>query len=66
MAIALDRMERGSGPQSATQEVRAQFGIPVVSIASLDDLTGWLQSRPDMAQQLQSVLRYRKEYGASG
>lgn len=64
VAIALDRMERGSGPQSATQEVRSQFGIPVISIATLDDLTVFLQSKGDMAQQLQSVQRYRKEYGA--
>jgi orotate phosphoribosyltransferase len=64
VAIALDRMERGTGPQSATQEVRSQFGIPVISIATLDDLTVFLQSRGDMAQQLQSVQRYRKEYGA--
>ncbi len=65
VAIALDRMERGTGPQSATQEVRSQFGIPVISIATLDDLTVFLQARGDMAQQLQSVLHYRKEYGAS-
>ncbi|HEX7812355.1 MAG TPA: orotate phosphoribosyltransferase [Burkholderiales bacterium] len=66
VAIALDRMERGSGPQSATQEVKSQFGIPVISIATLDDLTVFLQSKGDMAQQLQSVQRYRKEYGATG
>jgi orotate phosphoribosyltransferase len=65
VAIALDRMERGTGPRSATQEVRNQFGIPVISIATLDDLTLFLQARGDMAQQLQSVVRYRKEYGAS-
>lgn len=64
VAIALDRMERGTGPQSATQEVRGQYGIPVVSIATLDDLTVFLEARTDMAQQLQSVRRYRKEYGA--
>ncbi len=64
VAIALDRMERGAGPQSATQEVHSQFGIPVISIATLDDLIVFLQARGDMAQQLQSVLRYRKEYGA--
>jgi len=64
VAIALDRMERGTGSQSATQEVQSQFGIPVISIATLDDLTAFLQARGDMAQQLQLVLRYRKEYGA--
>ncbi|MBC8007362.1 MAG: orotate phosphoribosyltransferase [Prolixibacteraceae bacterium] len=61
--IALDRMERGTGAMSAVQEVRNQFGIPVVSIATLDDLTAFLGKRADMAQQLQSVNRYRKEYG---
>ena len=61
--IALDRMERGSGALSAVQEVRNQFGIPVVSIATLDDLAAFLGKREDMAQQLQLVNRYRKEYG---
>ena len=61
--IALDRMERGTGALSAVQEVRNQFGIPVVSIASLDDLLAYLRAQGDMAQQLHSVERYRKEYG---
>jgi orotate phosphoribosyltransferase len=61
--IALDRMERGSGALSAVQEVRNQFGIPVVSIASLDDLLAYLRARGGMAQQLHAVERYRKEYG---
>ena len=63
--IALDRMERGTGALSAVQEVRKQFGIPVVSIATLDDLTAFLRARGDMAQQLQSLGRYRKEYGVT-
>ena len=65
VVIALDRMERGSGSQSATQEVRSQFGIPVISIATLEDLTAFLAMRADMARQLQAVERYRKEYGVS-
>ena len=63
--IALDRMERGTGIFSAVQEVRDQFGIPVVSIATLDDLAAFLRAREDMAQQLRSVERYRKEYGVT-
>ncbi|HKB84137.1 MAG TPA: orotate phosphoribosyltransferase [Burkholderiales bacterium] len=61
--IALDRMERGTGALSAVQEVRDRFGIPVVSIATLDDLSAFLRARDNMAQQLHSVERYRKEYG---
>ena len=65
VVISLDRMERGSGTQSASQEVQSQFGIPVISIATLDDLTGFLRVRADLARQLQAVERYRKQYGVS-
>jgi len=65
VVIALDRMERGSGSQSAAQEVRSQFGIPVISIATLEDLTAFLRAGVDMARHLQAVERYRKEYGVS-
>jgi orotate phosphoribosyltransferase len=63
--IALDRMERGSGKLSAVQEVQEQFGIPVMSIATLDDLAKFLGCRAHMAQQLQSIQRYRREYGVT-
>ena len=63
--IALDRMERGTGVLSAVQEVREQFGIPVISIARLDDLLVFLRAQGGMAQQLQSVERYREEYGVN-
>src|SRR5690606_14958545 len=36
VVIALDRMERGVGAQSAVQEVRERFGMPVIAVASLD------------------------------
>jgi len=45
--IALDRMERGQGDASAVQEVTATYGIPVVAIATLDDLMGFLAGRPE-------------------
>ena len=61
----LDRMERGTGALSAVQEVRSQFDIPVMSIATLDDLVAFLRAKGGMAQQLQSVERYRKEYGVT-
>lgn len=63
VVIALDRMERGQGSLSATQEVQQNFNMPVVSIATLDDLLGYLQAREGMARELQSVMRYRSQYG---
>ena len=63
VVIALDRMERGQGDLSAVQEVRRDYGIPVVSIAALDDLLGYLQEQPEMVQNLQAVQSYRDRYG---
>lgn len=63
VVIALDRMERGQGELSAAQEVEHSYGIPVVSIATLDDLLGYLQSEAGMVQNLAMVQSYRDRYG---
>lgn len=61
--IALDRMERGQGSLSAVQEVQQDYGMPVVAVATLDDLLSYLGGRPELAQNLQAVFRYRQQYG---
>ena len=63
VVIALDRMERGLGELSAVQEVQQAYGIPVVAVATLDDLLAYLGGRAELAQNLQAVLRYRQQYG---
>ena len=63
VVIALDRMERGQGELSAAQEVQRNYGIPVVSIATLDDLLGYLRDEADMVQNLAAVQSYRDRYG---
>src|SRR3989338_1814019 len=63
VAIALDRMERGQGELSAVQEVQRNFGIPVVSIATLEDLLGYLQDEALLVQNLEAVQSYRNRYG---
>jgi orotate phosphoribosyltransferase len=65
VVIALDRMERGSGNLSAAQEVRASYNIPVISIATLDDLIGYLRADPRRARDLVAVGRYRDSYGVT-
>jgi orotate phosphoribosyltransferase len=65
VVIALDRMERGSGPLSAVQEVGAQYNIPVISIATLDDLMIFLGAEPQHAQHFAAVGRYRDQYGVT-
>ena len=63
VVIALDRMERGLGELSATQEVQRNYGLPVVSIAALDDLLGYLQGEAGMVQNLHATQLYRDKYG---
>ena len=65
VAIALDRMERGTGALSATQEVEQAYGIPVVAIANLDDLVEFVRREPRYASQLEAVLAYRSRYGTA-
>jgi orotate phosphoribosyltransferase len=63
VVIALDRMERGQGALSAVQEVQQSYGMPVVAVATLDDLFAYLGDRPELAQNLHAVARYREQYG---
>ncbi len=65
VAIALDRMERGTGVLSATQEVTERYRMPVISVATLDDLVAYLQHDPGRAGELQAVAAYRQQYGVS-
>jgi orotate phosphoribosyltransferase len=64
VAIALDRQERGAGEKSAAQEVSDQFGIPVISIAGLDDLIEFLESQSVAGIDIGAIRRYRSTYGA--
>ncbi|MBL8446450.1 MAG: orotate phosphoribosyltransferase [Zoogloeaceae bacterium] len=63
VVIALDRMERGTGDRSAVQEVKQSFGIPVVAVATLEDLIAYLAERAPLGGDLAAVQRYRETYG---
>ncbi|MFA6203540.1 MAG: orotate phosphoribosyltransferase [Gallionella sp.] len=63
VVIALDRMEQGLGDLSAVQEVRENYGIPVIAIATLNDLLGFLQNEPEMIANLDAVRAYRDLFG---
>jgi orotate phosphoribosyltransferase len=64
VAVSLDRMERGQGELSAIQEVRSRYGLPVVAIATLDDLLEHLRDRSELRQNIESIRQYRELYGA--
>ena len=65
VVIALDRQERGQGELSAVQEVQQSFGLPVVAVASLADLIGYLGGHAELERNLDAVTRYRENYGVS-
>jgi orotate phosphoribosyltransferase len=61
--LALDREERGAlSPLSAVQEVREQFGMPVIAVISLSDLMDHMRA-DGRAAELASMQSYRERYG---
>ncbi len=65
VAIALDRMERGSGALSAVQEVSRDYGLPVIAIVNLNDLLHYLDGKAEWAKTRAAIAHYRQQYGAA-
>lgn len=66
--VALNRQEKGIDSNlSAIQQVKEQYGIPVYSIISLDDIITFLQEDSnaitDAPYYLEQILAYKKAYG---
>ena len=65
VALSLDRMERGQGRLSAIQEVEEQHRMPVIAIATLEDLLAVLRERPEVRDHVSAIEQYRQLYGVS-
>jgi orotate phosphoribosyltransferase len=65
VVIALDRQERGQGAQSAVQEVCGTFGMPVIAVASLQDIIAYLGRNRDRPDHLKRIEAYKSTYGAA-
>lgn len=61
--IALDRQEKGQDELSATQEVKRDFGIPVISVIKLNDLLAYVESNDGLKQFVPAIRAYREQYG---
>jgi len=68
--IAMDRMERGGrddnlSAHSAVEDFQREYGVPVVSIATLTDLMQYLRSNDDpaLSTHFSRVAAYRERYG---
>lgn len=63
VVTALDRQERGSGRRSAAEQTRADLGVPVTSIVTLDDVLAWLDETGDRPDDRAAIAEYRRRYG---
>jgi orotate phosphoribosyltransferase len=66
--IALDRMERAGAEDdlsagSAVQEVGKRYGLPVITIATLDDIMALIKGQPAFTDHAAAVQAYRDRYG---
>lgn len=61
LVIAVDRMERGKGEKSATQELEDEFGIKVYSISNIEELAEKLTG--DSEAYKDKIYSYLSEYG---
>lgn len=63
--VAIDRQERGDSELSAIQEIERDFGVTVVSVVKLDDIIDYIETRAEFGAELESIKRYREDYGVA-
>ena len=67
IVIALDRQEAvdpSRSRRSAAQTVATEHGLPVIAVASLDDLLGLADGSAELAGERPRLLAYRAAYGS--
>jgi orotate phosphoribosyltransferase len=62
--VAIDRQERGTGTLSAIGQVRADHGVDVRAIVTLDDVVEYVSDDPRFESYLPAMQAYRDQYGA--
>ncbi len=62
--IALDRQERGVGEWSAAQEFKQNYAVPVIAVATLQDILHYLAAQPGADEKFDKIENYRRQYGA--
>ncbi|MCP5143251.1 MAG: orotate phosphoribosyltransferase [Gammaproteobacteria bacterium] len=65
VVISVDRQERGTGEQSAVQEVESRYAMPVKSIVTLADIMEFLDGSDQFAVHRPAVAEYRARYGVA-
>jgi len=63
LVVGLDRQEKTASGESALKAFGERHGIPVVALADTSHILSLLDKKPDMAENLDAMKRYLKEYG---
>jgi len=63
VVIALDRQERSSDGISAVRAVAERHGLPVIRIATLEDILAHLRDDPEAGDSRQAIEHYYECYG---
>lgn len=63
VVVALDRQEKGQGELSAIQEVERDFGTPVLSIVTLNNLLEYAEGNEEINKHADAIRAYREQYG---
>lgn len=66
VAVMMDRQERGQGALSAIGELRRDYDLAVINIASLDDLIAFCGDSAEMTASRVGMEAYRTQYGVGG
>lgn len=69
IVIALDRQEAvdpAASRRSATQTVAIEHALPVIAVATLDDLLAYAGADPSVADRRAQLLAYRDAFGGGG
>ena len=63
LIVSFDRQEKGSGNMSSIAELKAQFGIEMLSVATLKDLVAVVKQNDHYSEFLIDLKEYQKQYG---
>ena len=64
LIVSFDRQEKGRGNTSSIAELKAQFGIEVLSVATLKDLVAVVKQNDHYTKFLSDLTAYQAQYGS--
>ncbi|RIA93736.1 orotate phosphoribosyltransferase [Glomus cerebriforme] len=63
IVIALDRQEKGTGEVTVVQQIAQEYGVPVISIITLDNIVQYITEVGGYEEHLTMIEKYQDTYG---